>query len=333
MVSSKPRKPSNNAVVRLSASEARQIALKAQGLWSRNLTSLNQMSSTLGAVQLDTISVLARSHELIPYARLGAITRAEIENHYWSQRTATHFEYWSHAACIIPVANWPLYGFRRQHHQQNPPRWHDLTRKQLNSMLKRIEAEGPISTSEVGGGRKSSYWWDWSDNKSALENLLLTGEVTVTKRVGFKRLYDVSSRAIPNRYFKDAEAEDSKLQLLTQSLNMLGVATKADILDVPHLKPAELKTIWGAFLEHAIQVEVEGWQEPAFTTSSWLKQIKDEQAQLKVLLSPFDSLVWYRPRMERLFGMFYPSGEKNLRILRDARARRRRISGTGGSRS
>ncbi|HEY6429886.1 MAG TPA: crosslink repair DNA glycosylase YcaQ family protein [Acidimicrobiales bacterium] len=98
----------------LSTEEARRLALQAQGLRGpRQVGGVRGMVRRLGAVQLDTISVLARSHELVAYARLGAIARDRVEKAYWRAGSAT-FEYWSHAACVIPLADWPAYAFTRR---------------------------------------------------------------------------------------------------------------------------------------------------------------------------------------------------------------------------
>src|SRR5277367_2391359 len=100
---------------RLSPAEVRLITLRAQGLvGARPGGGVPGMLRRLGAVQLDTISVLARSHELVAYARLGAIGRAAVERAYWHPGKPAAFEYWSHAACVLPIEEWPYYAFRRR---------------------------------------------------------------------------------------------------------------------------------------------------------------------------------------------------------------------------
>src|ERR1700677_2079480 len=112
----------------LSMQDARRVALTAQGLRGARVTKggVPAMLRRIGAVQLDTISVLARSHELVAYARLGAVPRARIERDYWQPRPATAFEYWSHAACILPIEEWPYYGFRRRALLARGMRWHEV---------------------------------------------------------------------------------------------------------------------------------------------------------------------------------------------------------------
>ena len=99
----------------LNADEARRIALRAQGLLGggSRRDGVGGLLRHLGAVQLDTISVLARSHELVPYARLGAVGRPAVEHAYWGGKPARAFEYWSHAACVLPIEEWPYFAFRR----------------------------------------------------------------------------------------------------------------------------------------------------------------------------------------------------------------------------
>jgi uncharacterized protein len=103
-------------VASLTADEARRLALRAQGLLGApdRRGGVSSLLRHLGAVQLDTISVLARSHELVPYARLGAIGRTAVESAFWGHRPARAFEYWSHAACVLPADEWPWFAFRRR---------------------------------------------------------------------------------------------------------------------------------------------------------------------------------------------------------------------------
>src|SRR5208337_1774619 len=117
------------AEVTLTPDEVRRMTLRAQGLlgatsWSRSQAGVAAMLRRLGAVQLDTISVLARSHELVAYARLGAIPRAQVERAYWHPRQPAAFEYWSHAACVLPLEEWPFYAFRRRAFARRGQRWH-----------------------------------------------------------------------------------------------------------------------------------------------------------------------------------------------------------------
>lgn len=131
----------------LSADEARRIALRAQGFLGtpNRKAAVRGILRHLGAVQLDTISVLARSHELIPYARLGAIPRKKIEDAYWNPAQANPhaFEYWSHAACILPVEEWPHFAFRRRAYRSRPQWNHDLPPGVYDQVIAQLRTQGP----------------------------------------------------------------------------------------------------------------------------------------------------------------------------------------------
>src|SRR5271170_4557161 len=177
------------STVTLSIEDARRVALSAQGLRGPRLTKggVPAMVRRLGAVQLDTISVLARSHELVAYARLGPVPRERIERAYWHPRQAATFEYWSHAACILPVEEWPYYGFRRRALLARGMRWHKVPENVCQEVLVRLRAEGPLNATQLGGARGGGEWWDWSATKIAVEWLLDTGQAICARRTGWRR--------------------------------------------------------------------------------------------------------------------------------------------------
>ena len=111
------------------------------------------MLRRLGAVQLDTISVLARSHELVAYARLGAVGREKIERAYWS---GDAFEYWSHAACVLPVEEWPMFAFRRRHFRARGQRWHKVGAEGADRVLDALRTNNPMTVSELSGAQRSA---------------------------------------------------------------------------------------------------------------------------------------------------------------------------------
>ena len=177
----------------LTRDEARLMTLNAQGFIGTQARAggVPAMLRRLGAVQLDTISVLARSHELVAYARLGAIPRTKIERAYWHPRRPASFEYWSHAACVLPLEEWPFYAFRRRAFARRGLRWHQSHPEVCARVLARIRAEGPLTATELGGAKNGSAWWDWSDTKIAVEWLLDTGAVICVRRAGWRRVYDL----------------------------------------------------------------------------------------------------------------------------------------------
>lgn len=288
--------------VSLSADEARRIALRAQGLLGApdRRAGARGVLRSLGAVQLDTISVLARSHELIPYARLGAIGRQAVERAYWSGGHS--FEYWSHAACILPIEEWPHFAFRRRARRARGRRWHVLAdaERSCAAVLDRLRADGPLTSTQLGGAKNGGPWWDWSETKIAVEWLLDTGEVVCTTRRGWKRVYDLAERAVPAELLHD-DLDDAECvrRLVAQAGAALGVATRADLADYHRLKNEQVAAVIDG--TGLVPVEVAGWGRPAWADPAALAS-QPRGRHRTTLLSPFDSLVWDRPRTERVFG-------------------------------
>src|SRR5262249_34681541 len=148
----------------LSADEARRIALRAQGLLGApdRRGGVPAMLRRLGMVQLDTISVLARSHELVAYARLGPVGRGRVESAYW---TGGAFGYGAPAACVLPVEQWPSFAFRRRRLRARGRRWHAVQPQVRDEVLARLHSDGPLQTGDLGGAKASAEWWDWSHAK------------------------------------------------------------------------------------------------------------------------------------------------------------------------
>jgi uncharacterized protein YcaQ len=286
----------------LSADEARRIALRAQGLLGApdRRGGVPAMLRALGAVQLDTISVLARSHELVAYARLGAVGREAIERAYWGADPPAAFEYWSHAACVLPVEEWPWFAFRRRAFRARGLRWHDVPHAALDGILARLRAEGPLTTKELGGAKAGGEWWDWSEAKVAVEWLLDIGEVVCVRRRGWRRVYDLPERAIaPELLAQDPDDAACLARLVAQAGRALGVATRADLADHHRLKGEQVAAAIEA--SGLVPVTVERWGAPAWADPAALAA-PPRGRHRTTLLSPFDSLVWDRPRTKRVFG-------------------------------
>lgn len=292
----------NTPTLTLSADEARRIALRAQGFLGApdRASGVRGVLRALGAVQLDTISVLARSHELVPYARLGAVSRSAVESAYWSG--ASSFEYWSHAACVLPIEEWPLFAFRRRERRAAGRRWHSLPDAEATCarVLEQLRAEGPLTASGLGGAKNGGEWWDWSATKIAVELLLDRGEVVCTERKAWKRVYDLAERAVPSALrHDDLTDRECVSRLVTQAGRAMGVATRSDLADYHRLKTAQVDSV----LEETglVPVAVQGWERPAWADPHALDAPLRGRHRA-TLLSPFDSLIWHRPRTQRIFG-------------------------------
>ncbi len=312
----------------LSQDEARVITLRAQGFIGADARKggVAAMLGRLGAVQLDTISVLARSHELVAYARLGPIPRAQIERAYWHPRQPAAFEYWSHAACVLPLEEWPFYAFRRRAFARRGMRWHQSHPAVCERVLARLRSEGPLTATELGGAKNGGAWWDWSDTKIAVEWLLDTGDVICVRRKGWRRVYDLPARVLPAD-LTAAELTDAECvaRLADVAGRALGLVTQADLADYQRLKlnGSELRhdEADGPVLTAAAAAEAAGlvpvqiaagrtgpaqraWADPAVFEPGSLpgSGAVPRGRHRTTLLSPFDSLVWDRKRTLRVFG-------------------------------
>ena len=183
-------------------------------------------------------------------------------------------------------------------------RWHVLEErdKTCAEVLARVRAEGPLTANDLGGAKKGGPWWDWSEVKIAAEWLLDIGELVCRERRGFARVYDLAERAIPaGQLGEEMSDEECARQLVAAAGRSLGVATEAD-LAVYHGVPRPLVR---RVLESSglTKVQVAGWKQTAYADPGALSAAGTRQRGRTVLLSPFDSLIWYRDRVERLFGL------------------------------
>jgi hypothetical protein len=304
--------------VTITLEEARRMTLRAQGFlgvtpWRATRSGVAAMLRRIGAVQLDTISVLARSHELVAYARLGPVPREQVEQAYWHPAKPIAFEYWAHAACVLPVEQWPYFAFRRRAFRARGVRWHQSHQETCEKVLARLRAEGPLTATQLGGAKAGGPWWDWSDVKIAVEWLLDTGDVICVRRTGWRRVYDLPERVLPGELL-DPDLTD--LQCLAYlagvAARALGVVTYADLVDYHRLNfPTSEKGQHTRLVAEAAQaaglvpVAVAGSARsiaPAWADPAALEQVADRGRHRVTLLSPFDSLVWDRKRTLRMFG-------------------------------
>ena len=294
----------------------RRLTLYAQGFLgaAAKRGGVTGVLRRVSAVQLDTISVLARSHELAAYARLGPVGRDAVEKAYWpTGGTPTTFEYWAHAACILPLADWPYYAWRRRTIAARGQRWHKVSEDACEQVLARLRDEGPLTATQLGGAKAGGPWWDWSEVKIAAEWLLDTGRAVCVRRTGWRRIYDLPERVVPKNLLDQEPTDQECLSYLVGTVaRALGVATHADFIEYQRLNGYGLHLSDGAILDGAaaaaglIHVTVPGvkrplraWADPA--ALAWLNA-GGRGVHRTTLLSPFDSLIWDRKRTLRMFG-------------------------------
>lgn len=297
---------------RISSSTARKIALAAQGFAdprpSGPVTAahLRRVLRRVGMLQLDSVNVLVRSHYLPVFSRLGPYPTALLDDYAFRRRKL--FEYWGHAASLIPVEHFPLF----RHRMDNDTHWGiqrfaDERPDYVNTVLDEVRANGPIPVGDLAEpGERAGNWWGWGDGKLALEHLFHRGLVTTANRQAFTRYYDLTERVIPAAHYNtpSASEDDARRELLLLAARSLGVATARDLADYYRLplQPSRqtLRELAGSgALE---RVEVKGWKDEAFLHS---EARIPRRIDARALLSPFDSLVWERGRTERLFNFRY----------------------------
>jgi uncharacterized protein len=302
---------------RLPAGLARRIALAAQGFAEQrpagpvDVRRLRRMVDRLAVVQIDSVNVLSRSHYLPAFSRLGPYPRPILDA--LAGRRHELFEYWAHEASFLPVRLHPYLRWRMADAEQHA--WGSMVRIQrerpgyVQEILDRVREGGPLKASDLAEPRpdRPGTMWNWHAGKVALEWLFYSGVLTARERTaGFERVYDLTERVLPRRVLAapTPEPADAVRELVRTASRALGVATERDLRDYFRLKPAPARTAIAELAEagELLPVEVTGWDTPA-----WLDPDarRPRWIRARALLSPFDSLVWERPRVERIFGFRY----------------------------
>jgi uncharacterized protein YcaQ len=294
------------------AREVRRIALAAQGLTARRpegpvgRRELRELADRLGAIQIDSVNVLARAHYLPAFSRLGAYPQALLEDEAWGKRPSL-FEYWGHAASLLPLALQPLLRWRMTRTRDSREgEWGKFARERhgyIRQVLAEVERRGPVTGGDFADGPRKSGWWNWSRGKLALEWLFAAGLIATQTRRGFERVYDLTERVIPSAVLKrptpgEAEAQRALLMIAARAM---GVATEGDLRDYFRLPLAETRARVAELVDagELESVNVEGWRQSAYLAAG---AHTHGRLAASALLSPFDNLIWRRERTERLFG-------------------------------
>ena len=301
----------------LSAGEARRIALAAQGLAdgrpnaALGRAALLKTLGRLGVVQIDSVNVVSRTHYLPFFSRLGAYPRDLLDQVVWG-RAKPVFEYWGHEASLLPVAQQPLLRWRMEDASQGVGTWRGVARflRERQALVDRalqiIRDRGPLSAGELEIGQKGEGgWWGWSEAKRALECLFWAGELTTaTRRGGFERVYGLPEKVLPRAVIEapTPPREEAQRQLILIAARAMGVATEADLRDYFRMPAQGFRSRLGELVESAAlqPAAVKGWRNPAYLDPA---ARRPRRAQGRALLSPFDNLIWFRERTQRLFGV------------------------------
>lgn len=302
----------------LTIGAARAVHLAAQGMLQprrRKATKADVLEAIrrMGMLQIDTISVVARSPYFVLWSRLGDYDPDWLGQHLAEGRL---FEYWAHEACFVPIEDYGLY----RHRMLDPSAmgwkyseaWMRERAAEVGQVLSHIRENGPARSSDFertdgkGGG-----WWEWKPEKRSLEGLFTSGALMIARRDNFQRVYDLAERVHPSWDDSQLPPMDAvRRAFVLRAVKALGVAKAAWIPDYhrtrrPHLGPDEL--VAEGLL---VRARVEGWDEPVYIHPDHLQTARDAaqgalSPSLTTLLSPFDPIVWDRRRALELFDFDY----------------------------
>jgi uncharacterized protein YcaQ len=298
---------------RLTVDQARRIALAAQGFTMPrpngrvDVRHFRRVLGQVGLIQLDSVNVLERSHYLPMFSRLGPYDRSAFDR--WTARSGELFEYWGHEASLIPAGLHSTFGFRMN--EMKP--WGSV-RRLLNErpgyvegVLQQVAARGPTTVSDLEDpGERGGPWWGYAPGKHALEWLFAKGEVTAYRSRSFGRIYDLPDRVLPEWALVQPRpnATEAYRRLLVDAARHHGIGTVADLADYHRLHTPTARAILADLAAEGavVPVDVDGWRNSAYLHP---EAVLPRRPGGTGLLSPFDSLVWNRDRVERVFGFRY----------------------------
>jgi uncharacterized protein YcaQ len=312
----------SNRPVRVTAAQARRIAVAAQGFseprpgGAVTRAHLRRLISRIQVLQLDSVSVAVRAHYAPVFSRLGPYDRDILDRAAWDHTARSPrllVEYWAHEAALMAVDDWPLLRWRMRKYRHG--RWGSHIVKAnprlADDIVAAVNELGPSTAGQIENHLAAAprsakgAWWNRSDTKWVAEALFAAGVLTTATRVGFARHYDLTEKVLPADVLaREVDENDAVRELTLRAATALGVATEADIRDYFRLaagqaKPPIAKLVADGELE---RVDVEGWSAPAYLRAGQTIPRRDRGT---ALLCPFDPLIFFRPRVQRLFEFFY----------------------------
>ncbi len=308
-----------NRMMNLNAGQTRRLILDSQMLFDRRETSTGKHRTTsiiekLGYIQIDTISVVQRAHHHTLWTRYSGYHPDML--HQLQAVDRKIFEYWGHAASYLPMRDYRYYTYRMNNFCDPKDKWAKDRLKKcghlMDGILSRIRKEGPLGSRDFKSNpeTKRGQWWDWKPSKTALELLFWRGDLMVTRRDNFQRIYDLTERVLPDCTDTSMPQKDELGQFLVRrALKAYGIATMNDI--VKHIHAAGRKVIESAAEsmleeEEVISVSVEG-NHGYYALPGLLENVPQDSGNLRNvhILSPFDNFTIQRDRMNRFFDFDY----------------------------
>lgn len=303
----------------LSHAAARNLMLAAQGLDRRPRRRAKKADvlaaiRRMGTLQIDTISVVARSPYLVLWTRIGDYEPRWLDALLAERRL---FEYWSHEACFLPVEDYPLYRHRMLDHGwagwRYAHKWMDAHRDDAARLLQHVREHGEVRSTDFERRDTRGGWWSWKPEKRMLESLFTAGELMIARREGFQRIYDLRERILP--LWDDARlpsTDEVRRALVLKAVRAMGIAKAKWVADYFRMDKTSTMLLPDRLADEGAltRVAVEGWKEPGFIHPDHAETAASAAAGrlkpvLTTLLSPFDPLIWDRGRASEMFGFEY----------------------------
>ncbi|WP_194824288.1 winged helix-turn-helix domain-containing protein [Nocardia sp. XZ_19_231] len=308
---------------RMNAAQARRTALAAQGFGKRKPTNPKRRAildvvARTRLLQIDSVSAVVRAHYAPVFSRIGPYDRSLLDGAAWSDSAKARrglVEYWAHEAALIPVADWPLMRWRMAEYRHG--RWSGM-RKVVErnptlgkDILDVVTEVGAASAGEIerhlelDKPRPKGTWWNLSDTKMICEQLFAAGELSTARRVGFTRHYDLTERVVPADVLgREIGEEDAVRELIRRAGRALGIGTEADLRDYYRLARRQSAPAIADLVDagELVPVDVDGWDAPAYLHP---EAATPRRITGTALLCPFDPLIFFRPRTQRVFDFHY----------------------------
>lgn len=294
-------------------SEVRKIILSNQLLISGNNYSsksgIYRIIEKLGYIQIDTISVVERSHHHILWSRMPSYQKTYLDE--LLEKDKLIFEYWSHAASYLPMKDFRFSLLRKKNYSDKYKEWKISNRKMIGYVLDRIRSEGPLQSKDFDDKKSgNSGWWNWKPSKDALDFLFHSGELMIAKRSGFQKVYDLTERVLPeNTDISIPSVNEFYRHLADRNLKSFGIFREKEVMYQRSYDKAEFKKVLNQLTEEKIiaGVKVKGFKDDIFYTSeSNIEALANIKLNNMIhILSPFDNLIIQRKRIKDLFDFDY----------------------------
>jgi uncharacterized protein len=300
-------------MLKLSVNEIRKLALHAQGLdktlpFGQGKSGLQKCIEQLGYIQIDTISVIKRAHHHTCWTRVPDYQDTFLDD---LQKAKLIFEYWAHAAAYLPMQDYRYCLPRMQAIAGGEKHWHQPQHKLMQHVLDRIRTEGALQAKdfEQENKRGPGGWWQWTPSKRALEQLFIQGQLVVSHRSGFQKVYDLPERVLPAHIDTSLPTpEEFRRFLILRCIRAHGVASEPEIC---YLRKGMKKAISSTVTDmidsgELVAITFPGSASRVFSTPAMVEQVAKVRISRQVrLLCPFDNLVIQRKRLQDIFDFDY----------------------------